>query len=554
MATLRTVTAISLRAARVSHGGARGKRNVTRVQGAQPFDRRQLFRRAGVLAAAAAPAILLGACGASEASPPVTVPTTTGGPPNWAALASTLEGSVVVPSDASYPTAKLLFDTRFDDLNPAAIALCASPGDVQRCVDFARRHAVPLTARSGGHSYAGYSSGPGLVIDVTGMADVSMSGGSSALIGAGARLVDIYATLGSAGVLVPGGSCPTVGIAGLTLGGGIGVLGRRYGLACDNVTALDVVTADGRLLTCDAEENPDLFWASRGGGGGNFGIVTSFTFAVAAIPDIALFTLDWPWAAAPEVLGAWFRWLPGAPDELWANCQLDSSGGAGGGPSVRVTGAYCGSVADCSAALGPLSSAVGSPPSSQFVGPESYERAMMIEAGCEDLSVAQCHLPSQNPAGQLDRSTFAAASAYVVDPFDTAALSAATTAVAGANPTPFGAAMIFDGYGGAIGRVPSAATAFVHRNAIAGIQYFTSWGAGAPGSVAEAATAWLATTRSALAPSTVGAYVNYIDPAQPDFLDAYYGANLARLVDVKRRVDPDDVFHFAQSIPTALPG
>jgi FAD/FMN-containing dehydrogenase len=525
---------------------------VTAVQLAQPFDRRQLFRRAGALAAVAGPAIVLAACGRGE-PPPVTVPTTTGGPPDWSALASSLHGSVVLPTDAAFATDKLLFDTRFDGLNPGAIAFCQSSTDVQRCVDFARRSGVQLTARSGGHSYAGYSTCPGLVIDVTRMADVTVPNSTTAVIGAGARLIDIYGTLGSAGVLLPGGSCPTVGIAGLTLGGGIGVLGRRYGLACDNVSSLDIVTADGRLLTCNAGQNADLYWASRGGGGGNFGIVTSFTFDVHPIPDIALFTLDWPWASAATVLDAWLRWLPTTPDELWANCQLDSSGGAGGGPSVRVTGVYAGSVSDCTAALAPLRSAVGVAPSDQFVGPETYERAMMIEAGCENLSVAQCHLPSQNPAGTLDRSTFAAASAYVFQPFPSAALDASTQAVASANPTPFGGALLFDGYGGAIARVNRDATAFAHRSAIAGIQYFTSWGPSAPGSVADAATAWLASSSSALAPYTAGAYVNYIDPAQPDYLAAYYGTNLARLVGVKKTVDPDDVFHFAQSIPTALP-
>src|SRR5580658_2792370 len=457
MATLRTVTAISLRAARVSHGGARGKRNVTGVQGAQPFDRRQLFRRAGVLAAAAAPAILLGACGASEASPPVTVPTTTGGPPNWATLASTLEGSVVVPSDASYPTAKLLFDTRFDDLNPAAIALCASPGDVQRCVDFARRHGVPLTARSGGHSYAGYSSGPGLVIDVTGMADASMSGGSSALIGAGARLVDIYATPGPAGVLVPGGSCPTVGIAGLTLGGGIGVLGRRYGLACDNVTALDVVTADGRLLTCDAEENPDLFWASRGGGGGNFGIVTSFTFGLHPLPELALFTVNWPWEAAGAVLGQWQEWTASAPDELWSNCQLQSAGSDG--LNVRINGVYVGAVGGLTTVLQPLLDRAGTP-TNQFVGPDSYLHAMLVEAGCEDLSVAQCHLSDPSTAGTLARSSFAATSSYLTTAMTDAGVGAAVAAVEHLqDSTPsLGGGLVFDAYGGAINAVAPTAT------------------------------------------------------------------------------------------------
>jgi FAD/FMN-containing dehydrogenase len=523
------------------------------MQLAQPFDRRQLFRRAGLLAASAGPAVLVGACGSDQTATPPTVPsstpTTRAGPPDWATLAGSLQGDVVLPADAAYPTAKLLFDTRYDGLNPAAIARCQSASDVQRCVDFARRSGVQLTARSGGHSYAGYSSCPGLIVDVTGLSQVAVTSPTSATIGSGARLIDVYSTLGNAGVLLPGGSCPTVGIAGLTLGGGIGVLGRHYGLACDNVTSLQLVTADGSLLTCDASTNEDLFWASRGGGGGNFGIVTSFTFAVHPIPDLALFTLDWPWAAAGDVLGAWLEWIETAPEEAWANCQLDS-----GGPSVKVTGVYTGSVTDASSALTPLIASVGSSPSSQFVGPESYERAMMIEAGCLDLTVEQCHLPTQNPAGTLERSTFGAASAYVFEPFPSAALSAATEAVATATPTPFGGALIFDGYGGVIAQVPDDATAFVHRGARAGIQYYASWSAGAPSSVGAQALAWLASTSGALAPFTTGAYVNYIDPAQPDWPTAYYGSNLPRLVQVKRAVDPDDVFHFAQSIPTQLAG
>jgi len=526
---------------------------VASVQRGQPIDRRQLFRRVGVLAAATAPAILLGGCTRGEQPPPPSVATTSGGPPDWDALAASLSGSLVVPSDAAYPSAKLLFDTRFDDLAPAAIAFCGSPSDVQRCVEFARRTGVQLAARSGGHSYAGYSSCPGLVVDVTPMSDVAVPNATTAVIGAGARLVDIYGSLGSAGVLLPGGSCPTVGIAGLTLGGGIGVLGRRYGLTCDNLSSLDIVTADGRVLTCDAEHNADLFWASRGGGGGNFGIVTSFTFSVHPIPDIALFTLDWPWESAQDVLGAWLGWLGATPDELWANCQLNSSGGSGGGPSVKVTGVYAGEVSGLANALAPLRSAVGVAPSAQFVGPETYARAMMIEAGCENLTVEQCHLPSQNPAGTLERSTFGAASAYVLDPLPVAALKTTTDAVAMATDAPFGGGMIFDGYGGAIARVPADASAFVHRNALAGIQYYASWGAAAPASVADSATAWLATTSEALGPYTTGAYVNYIDPAQPNWPDAYYGSNLARLVAVKRAIDPDDVFHFAQSIPTEIP-
>ena len=151
---------------------------------------------------------------------------------------------------------------------------------MQRSIAFVRAHDLPIAARSGGHSYAGYSTGTGLVCDVTAMHRVTVNGAAgTATVGAGARLIDLYAALAPHGVCVPGGSCPTVGIAGLTLGGGQGVVGRRFGLTCDVLTSLQVVTAAGDLLTCDANEHADLYWACRGGGGGNFGVATSFTFA-----------------------------------------------------------------------------------------------------------------------------------------------------------------------------------------------------------------------------------------------------------------------------------
>ncbi len=178
-------------------------------------------------------------------------------------------------------------------------------------------------------------------------------------MGAGTELIDVYSDLAAQGLLLPGGSCPTVGIAGLALGGGIGVFARAYGLTCDQMAMVDIVTADGVLHRCGPGQDEDLYWACRGGGGGNFGVVTSFDFRVRPIPGaITLFTLEWPWGAAASVLDAWIRWITSAPPELWANCQLYSSGVAGSG-SVKVTGVFAGTVAGCSAALGPLTAAVG---------------------------------------------------------------------------------------------------------------------------------------------------------------------------------------------------
>jgi FAD/FMN-containing dehydrogenase len=459
-----------------------------------------------------------------------------------------LAGSLVLPTDPSYGTAKLLFNEQFDGVDPAAIAMCATPSDVQHCVSFAREHGVAVAARSGGHSYGGYSLSTGLVIDVTAMAAIAVSP-ASARIGAGARLIDVYNTLGNAGVLLPGGSCPTVGIAGLTLGGGIGVFDRLYGLTCDNLRSAQMVLADGSLVTASPSENPDLFWACQGGGGGNFGIATSFEFGVHPIPeDIALFTLDWPWSAAQSVLGAWQAWLGTIPDGLWSNCQLLASGPS---LSVRVAGVFAGTTSALDTELAPLLSAVESAPTYRFVGPESYLNAMFIEAGCEGMSVGECHLPSQTEDGTLSRSAYAAKSTFVTSPLSANGLAAAADAVASSQQIApgLGAAFLFDSYGGAINSVAPSATAFVHRQALAGIQMTGTWGSGTEPSDAAS---WLASAANALAPYTSGAYQNYIDPTLADWQQAYYGANLARLVKVKAAVDPDNFFHFAQSIPTTL--
>jgi FAD/FMN-containing dehydrogenase len=522
------------------------------------LDRRQFLRRAGALglsAASAAVAGTLSGCARSSkptaattrTAPPTTVPT---GRPEYSALAERLSGALIRPGDPAYASARLLYNERFDDSAPAAIARCATPSDVQRCVDFAHRWGVPIAARAGGHSYGGYSTCEGLVVDLSQLATVAVHpGGARATVGAGAQLIDVYQALGSQGALLPAGSCPTVGIAGLTLGGGIGVFDRLYGLTCDNLSSVTLVTADASLVVADPASHADLFWACQGGGGGNFGIATEFEFAVHPVPEeLALFTLDWPGSAASDVLAAWQGWLPGLPDQLWSNCQLLGGGDAA---VVRVSGVFVGATATLDSLLAPLISSAATSPTSRFVGPEDYLPAMFIEAGCEGISQAACHLTT-TPGGTLPRAAFAAKSTFVTEPFGTSALSAAANALDAAADLAhgLGVALLFDSYGGRINQVPPGATAFVHRDALAGIQMTASWGGGAE---PPAAVTWLEYAANALAPYTTGAYQNYIDPTLANWPRAYYGSNLERLVVVKRAVDPDDLFHFAQSIPTTLP-
>ena len=467
----------------------------------------------------------------------------------WAGLSSALSGHLVLPANASYVGDAQLYDFRYDGVRPAGIAYCATPDDVARCLAFARDHGLTPTPRGGGHSYGGYSTGTGLVVDVTPMASMRASGGQ-ATVGAGARLIDVYSALNGQGVSIAAGSCPTVGIAGLALGGGLGVLGRLHGLTCDQITSLQVVTADSRIVTASAADNADLYWACRGGGGGNFGVVTSFGFATFPVADVSLFTLDWPWGAAAQVLPAWQHWAPAAPDALWSNCLLGADGSSAT-PSIKVTGVYVGSPGQAATLLTGLETAAGAP-TSRFLESTSLSHAMFVEAGCATLSQAACHLPTQVPGGVLDRNPSVAKSDFLTAPLGDPGVATVLDALEARQQSRSAGAVAYDACGGAIGRVAPAATAFVHRDAICSAQYSVTLAPGDSPSFLAGAESWLAGLYSALRPYVSGqAYQNYIDPSLAGWAEAYYGANLGRLSQVKQAWDPDDVFHFAQSIPRA---
>jgi hypothetical protein len=472
-------------------------------------------------------------------------------PADWTALGRDLSGPLVRPGESSYTVSKRLFDPRFDSLHPAGIAYCRNPHDVATCLAFVRKFGLPVAARCGGHSYAGWSSGSGLVIDVTRMSGVNVSG-STATVGAGTRLIDFYNGLAAHGRGVPGGSCPTVGIAGLTLGGGVGVVSRAYGLTSDNVKSLQIVTADGQVRTCNSSQNSDLFWACRGGGGGNFGVVTSFTFGTHPVGQIVLFFLSWPWSQAARVISAWQSWAPHAPDALWSNVHLAAAPG-GSVPSIQVGGTFLGSLGAAAAQLEKLYAAAGSHPSSPFMETTSWLHAMLVEAGCASLTVNQCHLPTQNPAGKLARASEYAKSDFFTKPLSSHGIGTLLAGVesfqrAGGAPGASGG-IAFDALGGAVNRVSPGATAFVHRNALFQAQYTTTWPVGAAAAAVARQHGWQQSFWQSMRPFASGqAYQNYVDPALTNWRQAYYGANLARLTQVKAKYDPNRVFRFPQAI------
>ncbi len=474
-------------------------------------------------------------------------PPSSAGPPPWQELQASLAGRLVRPDDATYLSGIQLYDSRYDGVRPAGLAYCANPTDVQRCVGFARDHGIPVAMRSGGHSYGGYSVGPGLVVDVTSMHQVVTSNGQ-ATIGAGARLIDAYTILNGQGVSIPGGSCPTVGIAGLALGGGEGVVSRAHGLTCDALVGVQMVTADGRLVSADETTNSDLLWACRGGGGGNFGIVTSFTFATFPTSDVTLTFLSWPWQAAGSVLAAWMPWAAAAPDPVWSNCvfQTDPSRPA---PQASVGVVWLGA-SGAAALVDALVRDIGSAPASRSSETVAFSHAMYVEAGCAELSEAECHLPSEAVGGVLTRQPSLAKSDYFNLPLSGDAVQAIVSGIDARRQQGGRGTVGFDAYGGVVNRVAPDATAFAHRGAAASAQY------GVPFTPADSAVTlaqgqvWLDQWYASLRPYANGqAYQNYIDPRLDNWAQAYYGANLPRLQQVKRSWDPDDVWRFAQSIP-----
>jgi FAD/FMN-containing dehydrogenase len=474
---------------------------------------------------------------------------------DWSLLKRNLQGTLIRSDSPRYGTSLQLFSTRFDKVLPAAIAYCVSPSDVQACLAFVRRFNLPFAARAGGHSYAGYSTTTGLVIDFTQMNTVTVDlGNGSATVGAGARLIDVYAALAQHGLALPAGSCPTVGIAGLTLGGGVGVLGRKFGLTCDNLLSAQVVLANGSMINCDARHNPDLFWALRGGGGGNFGLVTSFTFQTHQVAMLSLFTLNWPWSNAASVIDAWQKWAPGSPDELWSNCLLLPTSNKRIDPIVRVNGVYVGDVGPLESLLQQLVSRIGVSPTSRYVSKDGLLESMMIEAGCYNMSVNECHLPSQDPHGQLQRDTSAAKSDYFTSLIPQDGIDMLVNAIARRQGSSNlqGGGISFDAFGGAINRVATDATAFVHRNALFSAQYTANWNTSDPDAVVAANYSWLTDTWQAMRQyASGGAYQNYIDPDLTNWQSAYYGANLSKLQSVKSTYDPGNLFKFGQSIPPA---
>ncbi len=508
------------------------------------LSRRSLLARAGAAtAAAAATQLPSGLLGGSASAATARIPSA------WLReLADELRGGVYLQDNPRYLTAQAIYNSRFDLVFPPVIARPLDTDDVRTAMAWAARYNVAVFPRGGGHGYTGNATTPhALVLDLRTLKGVALSDGNrTAGIGGGALAIDVVAALAAKGVAIPTGSCPSVGVTGLAMGGGVGSLSRAYGLTTDHVQALTIVTPDGVVREVSESSEPDLFWACRGGGGGNVGVVTRTVMRTVPTATETLITIRWQWAVADEVLDTFLRTAPEAPRELTGDLafSVDSSGKL---PVVRYTGTFLGPVDQARAAVAPLLAIEGA--GSSFA-PKTHLQAALIAGYCEGLSIQQCRPNRFGDQGMLGRSRFFAGSSYLPGPLDAAGRQALLRAVRSARPV-FGGrrSVLLAAMGGAIDDVAPDATAFPHRAARCGVQFLAqSSGAWEDYNARN----WVRSARNQLAPhATGGAYVNYLDLDQPGWQTAYYGGSLERLKAVKAQYDPDRRFRPQQGIPLA---
>jgi FAD/FMN-containing dehydrogenase len=459
--------------------------------------------------------------------------------PDWGALERLIEGNVVLPDSTAYAESRRTFNARYHGVEPSAIVSCADPHDVSEAILFARRHDLEIAARSGGHSFAGHSSTRGIVIDVTPMRSVVVSG-AEATIGAGARLGEVYEALQEHGLAIPAGTCPDVGVAGLTLGGGLGILGRKYGTTSDSLAGAEIVLADGRILRCDEHHDEELFWALRGGGAGTFGVVTSLVFRAVTAPDATNVHLAWPFTRAASVIEAWQSWAPDGPDELAASLKITASGDAGE-PSVDVYGVVIGSRSDGDALFEELVARARSDPSFSSAQNLSFGATRRFWANLGKAGID--HEPeTAEPVHMFSKSEF------FRRPLPPRVIDGLLRTFSQGRAVGESRELDFMPWRGAYNRVRTDATAFVHREERFQLKHAVVVGPDASASEKVAADRKATASWASVHPWGSGrVFQNFADPELDPWAEAYYGPNLDRLMRIKALYDPASVFRQRRS-------
>jgi FAD/FMN-containing dehydrogenase len=439
-------------------------------------------------------------------------------------LASRLRGRLLLAKDEGYDSARRILNPSFNKY-PALIAQPTGAADVQAAVAFAGAHSLLLAVKCGGHSFSGASTcDRGMQIDLSAFRGVRVDPAARrAWVAGGTLLGHVDHEAMAHGLVTPLGTVSHTGVGGLTTGGGFGRVARRFGLAVDNVVSADVVTADGQLRHASKDENPDLYWGVRGGGG-NFGIVTSFEFRLHPMPRQAVGgDIVFPIARARDLLTLWAEYAVTGPDELYMDPFLDlPPGGADGVCGLNVC--YTGPADQAEHVLAPIRR-VGTPVA-DGVAPADY------------VALQRAHdITDPRAVGMYLKGGFIPAiPANLVD---------AILAGFEAHPTR-STSFFFQHSGGAIGRVSNDATAFSHREAKANMMALVAWKMGDDPS--EHVT-WIKRYWATLERFTDGFYVNDADlEASATTIDANYGANYPRLVTIKNRYDPANLFRLNANV------
>jgi FAD/FMN-containing dehydrogenase len=449
--------------------------------------------------------------------------------PDLKALQGRLTGDAIDAASEAYNTARKVFDITVDR-RPLAIVRAATTADVVEAVLFVRRHDLPLAVRSGAHSLAGYGTvDGGIVVDLSAMRGVTIDPQTrTARVQPGATSGDLAGPAHAYGLALSTGDASTVGLGGLTTGGGIGFMVRKYGLAVDNLLSAEVVTADGRVRTASATENPDLFWAIRGGGG-NFGIITEFTFQLAPVGQVLGGALVLP--ATREVIRGYLDYIAVAPDDLTTITNFMHAPPAPfipedrlGEPVMMILVCWTGDMEEGERVIAPLRALAT--PVADTVAPIPYP---VIYNYTEE---------STKPHGVAIRSMYAnEISDETIDAI-IAGMEVATSPVS---------MVQFRGLGGAMARVPVDATAFAHRDKQYQVTVLGLWQD--PNDDQTPHRAWAESLWQKIRHDASGVYVNFLSKeGQARIRDAYPSATYERLVGVKRAYDPSNFFRLNQNI------
>jgi FAD/FMN-containing dehydrogenase len=442
-------------------------------------------------------------------------------------FAATLQGQLIRPADSEYDSARRVWNA-MSDKHPALIARCADAMDVIACVNFARENGLLVAVRGGGHNAAGNAvCDGGLVIDLSQMRDVRVDPQArTARAEGGALLRDLDHETQAFGLATTGGTVSMTGIGGITLGGGVGWLMRKFGLICDNLISVDVVTADGQLVKASESENPDLFWGLRGGGG-NFGVVTSFEYRLHSLPSILALLVIHPMEQGREVLRFFREFTSTAPEEIttFAICMTTPDGT----PAVAVLACYAGPATEAEPHLKPLK---------EFGAPlDTMEITSYVE-----LQTAF----DQDPSSLEGRYN------YLKSDFLSELTDEAIDAMCGhfervSHPWSI---TFLEHMGGAIRRLSNSDTAFNQRDA----DYnFVAWACWEDPAENDKHIAWARGLSQAMEPfKTGGVYLNYLGEEGADRVKAAYGDTYNRLAALKKKYDPTNFFRLNQNIKPAV--